>query len=117
MDHKGEFTLLVMKRLGASAAEDIEWGSPRLLCIAGDFTKFDEHAVQQINRNIELIRYRRYGDFLLLLELVNASSADPVETPSVEGNGGKPNAAEMIRNTPKRFPNNARSCQTLNSQT
>src|SRR3954453_878188 len=34
MDHKGEFTLIVMKRLGAAAAEDIEFGSPRLLCIA-----------------------------------------------------------------------------------
>jgi predicted transport protein len=30
--------------------------------------------VQQINRNIELIRYRRFGDELLLLELANAAS-------------------------------------------
>ncbi len=75
MDHKSEFTLLAMKKLGSTVADRIEWSSPRLLCIAGDFTKFDEHAVQQINRNIELLRYRRYGDGLLLLELVNASSA------------------------------------------
>jgi hypothetical protein len=33
--------------------------------------------VQQINRNIELMRYRRFGDELLLLELVNAISAAP----------------------------------------
>ena len=46
-----------------------------MVCIAGDFTRYDEHAVQQINRNIELIRYRRYGDNLLLLELVNAVTA------------------------------------------
>lgn len=32
----------------------IDWGSPRLLFIAGNFTKYDEHAVQQINHNIEL---------------------------------------------------------------
>jgi hypothetical protein len=44
MDHKAEFTLLVMKRLGAAIADQIEWSSPRLLCIASDFTKFDEHA-------------------------------------------------------------------------
>ncbi len=75
MDHKAEFTLLVMERFGKEASAAIEWPSPRLLCIAGDFTKYDEHAVQQINRNIELIRYRRYGDDLLLLELVNATSA------------------------------------------
>lgn len=75
MDHKAEFKLLVMDRLGKEAADSIEWPSPRLLCIAGDFTRYDMHAVQQINRNIELIRYRRYGDDLLLLELVNATTA------------------------------------------
>ncbi len=48
---------------------------PRLLCIAGDFTTYDEHAVKQIPRNIDLIRYRRYGDGFLLLELVHASFA------------------------------------------
>ena len=31
-------------------------------------------AVQQINRNIELIRYRKYQDGLLLFELVNATT-------------------------------------------
>lgn len=57
----------------------------RLLCIAGEFTKFDEYAVKQINRNIELIRYRRYGNELLLLELVNASSGDAEETSILGG--------------------------------
>lgn len=75
MDHKAEFTLLVMGKFGKDSSDTIEWSSPRLLCIAGDFTKYDAHAVQQINRNIELIRYRRYGDDLLLLELVNATTA------------------------------------------
>src|SRR5690349_16821443 len=53
LDHKGEFELLVLKKLGTSAADAIEWSAPRLLCIASDFTRYDEHAVQQINRNIE----------------------------------------------------------------
>jgi len=75
LDHKGEFELMVLKTLGKDAAVEIEWSTPRMLCIAGDFTKYDEHAVQQMNRNIELIRYRRYGDELLLLELVNATTA------------------------------------------
>ncbi len=90
MDHKGEFTLLAMKKLGTDVAEQIEWSSPRLLCIAGDFTKFDQHAVEQINRNIELLRYRRYGQSLLLLELVNASSAEPIAfVPIAHGEGNK----------------------------
>jgi len=75
MDHKAEFKLLVMEQLGSDQANAIEWSAPRLLCIAGDFTRYDEHAVQQMDRNIELIRYRRFGDDLLLLELVNATTA------------------------------------------
>lgn len=74
MDHKAEFMLLAQQKLGQDAAQDIDWTAPRLVCIAADFTKYDGHAVRQIDRNIELIRYRRFGDELLLLELVNASS-------------------------------------------
>ncbi|MDG5498030.1 DUF5655 domain-containing protein [Niveispirillum sp. BGYR6] len=75
LDHRKEFQWLVMEKLGADAAKAVDWSGPRLLCIAGDFTRYDEHAVKQINRNIELIRYRHYGDDLLLLELVNATQA------------------------------------------
>jgi predicted transport protein len=75
MDHQAEFKLLVMETLGKAAADQIDWSAPRLVCIAADFTKYDGHAVQQINRNIELIRYRRFGEDLLLLELANTASA------------------------------------------
>ncbi|MEW8249745.1 MAG: DUF5655 domain-containing protein [Candidatus Thiodiazotropha sp.] len=78
LDHRAEFELMVIKQLGQEAADAIDWSAPRLLCIAGGYTRYDEHAVQQINRNIELMRYRRFGDELLLLELVNATSAAPV---------------------------------------
>jgi len=81
MDHKAEFKLHVLEKYDKKVADSIEWSNPRLLCIAGDFTRYDEHAVQQINRNIELIRYKKYGEELLLLELVNATTAPPaVET-------------------------------------
>lgn len=72
LDHRAEFTLLAMRTVGAEVESVIDWSSPRLICIAGDFNKYDEHAVAQINRNIELFRYRRYGDDFLVLELVNA---------------------------------------------
>jgi len=77
MDHQAEFKLLVMDQLGKDAADAIDWSAPRLVCIAADFTRYDGHAVQQIHRNIELIRYRRFGAELLLLELANASSSAP----------------------------------------
>lgn len=86
MDHQAEFELLVMKKLGAGVAEQIDWTAPRLVCIAADFTKYDAHAVQQINRNIELIRYRLFGDELLLLEQANASStSNSKDTKSSKG--------------------------------
>ncbi len=82
LDHRAEFTLHCMKVLGAEVQDKVDWTVPRLICIAGDFTKYDEHAVAQINRNIELVRYRRYGDEFIVLELVNASSGTPLEATS-----------------------------------
>jgi predicted transport protein len=72
LDHKKEFQWLVMDVLGKDAAANVEWGAPRLICIAGDFTKYDGHAVKQINRSIELLRYRRFDDDLLMIELAHS---------------------------------------------
>ena len=95
MDHQAEFKLLVLERYGKEAADSIEWSSPRLLCIAGDFTRYDEHAVQQINRNIELIRYRHYPEGYLIMEMVNAVTAvnggeSPASLPSTSASPAKP---------------------------
>ena len=76
MDHKGEYEILVQKKLGKDQAEAIEWSSPRLICVAGDYNKFDIHSVQQIDRNIQLVRYVRFGSDLVLLEVVNTKQAE-----------------------------------------
>jgi predicted transport protein len=94
LDHKAEFILLVMKRMGQPVADKVEWSAPRLVCIAGDFNKYDEHAVGQINRNIELMRYRRYGQDLLLLELVNAKTASPTDGDATAPKPAGPKAAD-----------------------
>lgn len=88
MDHRAEFKLLVMEKLGKEAAEAIDWSAPRLVCIAADFTKYDAHAVQQMNRNIELIRYRMFSMDLMLFELVNAVTEKAVPGKS-SAKGGK----------------------------
>jgi len=85
LDHKAEFKLMVMKSQREKVADAIEWSTPRLVCVAGDFTKYDEHAVQQIDRNIELIRYRRFGNDFLIFELVNATTAQGAEHEKVPG--------------------------------
>ena len=73
LDHRAEFKLLVLERYGKQTADHIEWDGARVLCIAGEFTKFDLHAVAQIGRNIELIRYRFFSDDLILFELLTAA--------------------------------------------
>ena len=73
MDHKAEFQLLALKHVDQETVDSIDWSSPRLICVAADFTRYDAHAVQQIDRNIELIRYRQFGNEFLLLELVNTT--------------------------------------------
>ncbi len=99
MDHKGEFELYVLKKLGKEAADSIDWSVPRLLCIASDFTKYDEYAVQQINRNIELIRYRRYGNELILFELVNATTAQGQSEGNTIENGVKHKSITSYKTT------------------
>ena len=93
MDHRGEFKLLVLDTFGKAAGDAIDWSSPRLICIAADFNKFDGHAVQQINRNIELIRYRRFGKDLILLELANAVTATVIGKEEALENGKGPKKA------------------------
>jgi predicted transport protein len=70
MDHRKDFQWLVLEKLGKKAADTVDWSAPRLICIAGDFNRYDDHAVKQVQRNIELIRYRRVGTDLLMLDLV-----------------------------------------------
>lgn len=76
IDQKAEFKLLVMEKLSSEAADNLEWEGARLICIASDFTKYDEHAIKQIDKNIELMRYKYFGEDLFLLELVNSHSSN-----------------------------------------
>lgn len=80
MDHKAEFEQLVQKKVAGE--REIEWTSPRLICIAPDFTKYDSYAVEQIDQNIELMRFKQYEGGILLLELVNVVESTESDAPS-----------------------------------
>ncbi|MBV4420351.1 MAG: DUF5655 domain-containing protein [Clostridium tyrobutyricum] len=84
LDHKADFELLVMKTLGKEYSDKLDWSMPRLICIAGDFTKYDEYAVKQINRNIDLIRYKKFGEELLMFDLINSNVATPINNVNEE---------------------------------
>lgn len=79
LEHKANFKLLVLEKLGNKLANEIDWSMPRVICIANDFNKYDEEAIKQINRNVSLIRYKKYGNELVLFELLNANTVAPLE--------------------------------------
>lgn len=86
LDHKADFKLLVMDVLGKEKAANIDWSMPCVICIANNFTKFDEHAVNQMQRNIKLVRYRKFGDNLIAFEHLNAPQVQPItyEEPQIK---------------------------------
>ncbi len=88
MGHRRDFEWLVMESLGKAVAERIDWTAPTVVCIANDFTKYDVYAVNQISRNIKLVKYVRYGKELILFEQVNSqklNGSKGIETAQTNG--------------------------------
>lgn len=89
LDHKADFKLLVIDKLGMEAADSIDWSVPCVICVAHDFTKYDMHAVNQMQRNIKLVSYRRYDNGMLLLEHLNTPIVKPIMENVGDENGTK----------------------------
>ncbi|MFJ7589439.1 DUF5655 domain-containing protein [Streptomyces sp. NPDC097617] len=70
LDHRDTFRHLVRDRLGVKVADQVLWSAPRLICVAGDFTRYDVHAVREHRHAIDLVRYRYFGSEHLGLEAV-----------------------------------------------
>lgn len=88
LDHRAEFELLVLRSPHRNLADSIDWRNPRLICVANDFSLYDEHAVQQIGRNIDLVRYRNFSGEFLALELVHSTKIEPgtaIDAPPAPG--------------------------------
>lgn len=103
LDHKAEFELLVMRSFSIDKPE-VDWVNPRLLCIAGDFNQYDQYAVEQINRSIELIRYRDFSGELIAFELLTATT-NPIEDGADDVSGA--NGASSIRPARQQIPKTA----------
>ena len=85
----------------------MEWSSPRLVCVAADFTRYDEHAVSQMGRSMELVKYQDFEQgAYLALDLV-ASTADrslSAATPKSHSNRSDPaTVSEVVCIPPKMF--------------
>lgn len=100
LDHKDSFKVLVIDKLGLKASDSIDWTMPRVVCVAGDFTKYDESAIKQMNRNISLIRYKKFGDDLLMFEHINENiaTAIPQSDPNEKSKSGDKTFEEQISN-------------------
>ncbi|MGW2099999.1 DUF5655 domain-containing protein [Streptomyces olivaceoviridis] len=91
MAHKDAFQHLVRDRLGVSAASQVLWSAPRLICVAGDFTRYDAHAVREHRRSIDLVRYRFFGTDLIGLEtLASVTGRTPAVGRVRRGSAGLP---------------------------
>lgn len=55
-DHHGDFEVKAQKVLGHKI--EIDWSAIRVICIAPNYKKYDLHAVQMMEANIELWTYR-----------------------------------------------------------
>ena len=89
LDHKADFKLLVIEKMGIKVANAIDWSVPCVICIANDFTKYDIHAVNQMQRNIKLVKYKKYEDELILFEHLNVPTIKSVDKNSIEGKDDK----------------------------
>lgn len=89
LDHKADFKLLVMDKLGPEKANAIDWSMPCVICIANDFTKFDEHAVNQMQRNIKLVRYKKYGKEMIIFEFLNNPNVKALPNGDSDGGSAK----------------------------
>jgi len=65
LDHKANFEILCKSK---NIKVDIDWNSPRIICVAESYNKFDLDTVEILPIKLELLRYRIYEDDILLLE-------------------------------------------------
>ncbi len=68
LDHKADFEILCKDK---KVSKEIDWDSPRVICIAESYNKFDLDTADILPMNIELLRYRIYEDDILYLEPEN----------------------------------------------
>lgn len=87
VDHRSEFEHLVRDKLGATVAAQVLWSGPRLICVAGDYTRYDLHAVREHRRSIDLVRYRFFGRDLIGLETVATAAGRPTHGRRVQRTG------------------------------
>lgn len=90
MDHRGDFEVAARARLGDL---EVSWAEPRLILLAGSFSRYDQYAVNRIDERIELWTYTLYDGGLLAVDLLSSeevpSKVDKVHSVSKGGSLGE----------------------------
>jgi len=68
LDHRGDYEIAVQKAIGNDVK--VDWSDVRVICIAPNYKKYDLHAVEVMEANIELWTYRLFENSTLYLEEV-----------------------------------------------
>ena len=68
LDHKADFEILCQNK---KIDIEIDWDSPRVICIAESYNKFDLDTADILPINVELLRYRIYDEDILYVEPEN----------------------------------------------
>ncbi len=68
LDHKADFEILCQDK---KIDTEIDWDSPRVICVAESYSKFDLDTADILPINVELLRYRIYDEKILYLEPEN----------------------------------------------
>ncbi|MEJ2640782.1 MAG: DUF5655 domain-containing protein [Desulfosarcinaceae bacterium] len=84
-DHRGAFEGLAGTVARSENLPKLFWPARRLVCIAGDFNRFDRHAAEQMQRNIDLVEYCQFDIGFLMLSLAGTSADPAVAVSSGEG--------------------------------
>ncbi len=65
LDHKADFEILCQNK---KIEIEVDWTSPRVICVAESYNKFDLDTVEILPIKIELLRYRIYEADILMVE-------------------------------------------------
>jgi len=85
LDHKDAFEALAHK---ANINMEIDWASPRVICVAESYNKFDLDTADLLPMNIELLRYRLYENSILLVDSETQRKVK-ISTSEIFGKGEK----------------------------
>lgn len=68
LSNKSVFQLIVQEVAGKEVADKIDWSGARVSIIAGEYTRYDMQAIEQIHANLDLYTYALFDTGILVLK-------------------------------------------------